>query len=71
MRIYDHAGPKNALDKAACQDWAARLNAHPSGFTLHKFGFTRSPNDPARDDANRVLAALRKRGIEVEQIARH
>ncbi len=55
VRVYDHAGPKNALDKAACKDWAQRLNAHPSGFTAHKFGFPRTSNDNARDPSIRVL----------------
>ena len=32
-----------------------RSGAHPSGFTAHKFGFPRTPNDSARDPSNRVL----------------
>jgi len=56
-RIYDHAAPRNMLDKASCRDWAAKVKADPSGFTAHKFGFphTRPANDNARDLANRVL----------------
>jgi L-alanine-DL-glutamate epimerase-like enolase superfamily enzyme len=38
VRVYDHAGPRNMLDKAACGDWAAAVKGHASGFTCHKFG---------------------------------
>jgi len=57
VRVYDHAGPRNMLDKASCRDWAQRINAHPSGFTCHKFGswHMNSSADKARDRANRVL----------------
>lgn len=56
-RIYDHAAPRNMLDKASCREWAAKVKEDPSGFTAHKFGFphTRPTNDNARDLANRVL----------------
>jgi L-alanine-DL-glutamate epimerase-like enolase superfamily enzyme len=39
VRVYDHAAPKNMLDKASCRDWAAKVKADPAGFTAHKFGF--------------------------------
>jgi L-alanine-DL-glutamate epimerase-like enolase superfamily enzyme len=57
VRVYDHAAPKNMLDKAACREWAARVKAHPSGFTCHKFGFphTDMKTDLARDPSNRML----------------
>src|SRR6202163_3118205 len=57
VRVYDHSAPKNALDKAVCRDWAQKLNAHPSGFTCHKFAswHMNSNTDKARDRANRVL----------------
>jgi L-alanine-DL-glutamate epimerase-like enolase superfamily enzyme len=55
VRVYDHSGPGNSLDKAVCKQWAERLKAHPSGFTGHKFGIPRTPNDDARDPSNRVL----------------
>ena len=57
VRVYDHAAPKNMLDKAAVADWAAKAKAHPSGFTCHKFGFPHSDPaiDRARDPSNRVL----------------
>lgn len=57
VRVYDHSGPRNMLDKAACREWAQRLNAHPSGFTCHKFAswHMNSSTDKARDPSNRVL----------------
>jgi L-alanine-DL-glutamate epimerase-like enolase superfamily enzyme len=57
VRVYDHAAPKNMLDKASVADWAAKAKAHPSGFTCHKFGFVHSDpaTDRARDPSNRVL----------------
>ncbi len=57
VRVYDHAAPKNMLDKGACKEWAARVKAHPSGFTCHKFGFphTDMKTDLARDPSNRML----------------
>jgi L-alanine-DL-glutamate epimerase-like enolase superfamily enzyme len=57
VRVYDHSAPKNMLDKGACKEWAARVKAHPSGFTCHKFGFphTDMKVDLARDPSNRLL----------------
>lgn len=55
VRVYDHAGPRNSLDKASCKQWAEAVNAHPSGFTAHKFGFPRTADNNARDPANRLL----------------
>ena len=57
VRVYDHATPRNMLDKASVADWAAKAKAHPSGFTCHKFGFqnTDPTTDKARDLSNRVL----------------
>jgi L-alanine-DL-glutamate epimerase-like enolase superfamily enzyme len=57
VRLYDHAAPRNMLDKASVAEWAARVKGHPSGFTCHKFGFQHSDaaTDKARDPANRVL----------------
>jgi L-alanine-DL-glutamate epimerase-like enolase superfamily enzyme len=57
VRVYDHAAPRNMLDKASCKEWADRCKANPSGFTCHKFGFphTNPQNDSARDLANRLL----------------
>src|SRR4029078_3929813 len=39
VRVYDHAPPRNMLDKASCREWAQKVKADPSGFTAHKFGF--------------------------------
>lgn len=57
VRVYDHAAPRDMLDKASCREWAARCKADPSGFTAHKFGFphTSLATDKARDPGNRVL----------------
>jgi L-alanine-DL-glutamate epimerase-like enolase superfamily enzyme len=55
VRVYDHSGPRNALDKESCKQWAQKIKAHPSGFTAHKFGFPRTADNTARDPANRVL----------------
>ena len=57
VRVYDHAAPRDMLDKASCADWAAKAKSHPSGFTCHKFGFQNSDpaTDKARDASNRVL----------------
>src|SRR6185503_1654347 len=43
VRVYDHAGPRNMLDKTACADWAAEVKAAKSGFTCHKFGIQADP----------------------------
>lgn len=57
VRVYDHAAPRNMLDKGSVGEWAARVKAHASGFTCHKFGFPNSDPavDPARDPSNRLL----------------
>jgi len=39
VRVYDHAAPRNMLDKASCREWAQKVKADPAGFTAHKFGF--------------------------------
>ena len=57
VRVYDHAAPRNMLDKASVAEWAAKAKAHPSGFTCHKFGLqhTDAASDAARDPSNRLL----------------
>ena len=57
VRVYDHAAPRDMLDKSSVAEWAAKVKAHPSGFTCHKFGFPNSDPtvDKARDSSNRVL----------------
>ncbi len=58
VRVYDHAAPRNMLDKASCREWADKVKADPSGFTAHKFGFphTTPQADPGRDPSNRLLS---------------
>lgn len=57
VRVYDHASPRDMLDKGSCREWAARVKADPAGFTAHKIGFrhTNPQSDLARDPSNRVL----------------
>ena len=56
VRVLDHAAPRNMLDKESCKEWAAKVRAHPSGFTAHKFGFEPpSTEDNAKDKGNRAL----------------
>jgi L-alanine-DL-glutamate epimerase-like enolase superfamily enzyme len=57
VRVYDHAAPRNMLDKASCREWADKCKSDPSGFTAHKFGIQRSDRktDLAKDPGNRVL----------------
>ncbi len=59
VRVYDHAAPRDMLDKASCREWAQKVKADPSGFTAHKFGFrhTDTRSDPGRDMNNRVLSS--------------
>lgn len=57
VRVYDHAAPRNMLDKASCREWADKAKQDPAGFTCHKFGFphTNPAEDRARDRGNRLL----------------
>lgn len=57
VRVYDHAAPRDMLDKASCREWAQKVKADPAGFTAHKFGFppANPESDKARDASNRVL----------------
>jgi L-alanine-DL-glutamate epimerase-like enolase superfamily enzyme len=65
VRVYDHAAPRNMLDKASCREWAERCKSNPAGFTAHKFSFPRlKPEaDPSVDLANRVLTGKELRSI--------
>jgi L-alanine-DL-glutamate epimerase-like enolase superfamily enzyme len=67
VRVYNHASPRDPLDKASCREWAQRVKADPSGFTAHKFGFARTnpAGDKGRDPSNRLLTT-----IELNQIRR-
>ena len=51
VRVYDHAAPRDMLDKNSCREWAAKIKADPSGFTAHKIDFrhTTRATDNARD----------------------
>jgi L-alanine-DL-glutamate epimerase-like enolase superfamily enzyme len=57
VRVYDHAAPRDMLDKASCREWADQVKSNPRGFSCHKFGFphTKPGEDRARDAGNRVL----------------
>jgi L-alanine-DL-glutamate epimerase-like enolase superfamily enzyme len=65
VRVYDHAAPRDMLDKASVAEWAAKAKSHPGGFTCHKFGFPRADpaTDKARDPANRLLTTKELIGI--------
>lgn len=67
VRVYDHAAPRDMLDKASCREWAQKVKADPAGFTAHKFGFPHSnpDSDLARDPSNRVLTT--KELIDIRQ----
>jgi len=58
VRVYDHAAPRNMLDKASCRDWAAKVKADPAGFTAHKFGFPHSSD--SRVLSSRDLISIRQ-----------
>ena len=49
-RVYNHAAPKDQLDKASCREWAAQVKADPAGFTCHKFVFAHDKH------TNRILS---------------
>ena len=57
VRVYNHGGPKDWLDKQSCRDWAQERKADPSGWNCCKFSLTHSDAtlDKARDGVNRVL----------------
>lgn len=66
VRVYNHARPRNLLDRGACEEWAQQVKEDPAGFTCHKFGFahTTPETDAGRDLANRVLTVRELRQIE-------
>jgi L-alanine-DL-glutamate epimerase-like enolase superfamily enzyme len=57
VRVYDHAAPRDMMDKASCREWADKAKQDSAGFTCHKFGFqhTNPADDRARDRGNRLL----------------
>lgn len=65
VRVYNHAAPKDMLDKASCRDWAAACKADKSGFFGHKFGLqhTDPKKDAGRDLANRLLSTQELRNV--------
>ena len=67
VRIYDHAAPRNMLDKASCREWAQKCKEDPAGFTAHKFGFphTNPNSDAGRDLSNKILTT--KELIQIRQ----
>ena len=66
VRVYNHARPRDILDRASCAEWAQQVKEDPAGFTCHKFGFphTTPDTDKGRDLANRVLTVRELRQIE-------
>ena len=66
VRVYDHARPRDLLDRASCEEWAQKVKEDPAGITCHKFGFshTTPETDAGRDLANRVLTVRELRQIE-------
>jgi len=59
VRVYNHAAPRNMLDKASTAEWAAKAKAHPSGFTCHKFGLPASAADSSRLLGAKELMAVK------------
>jgi L-alanine-DL-glutamate epimerase-like enolase superfamily enzyme len=60
VRVYDHSRPRDMFDKASCREWAAKVRAHPSGFTAHKIDIPRTQDiwqPPRNPDANRAQVA--------------
>jgi L-alanine-DL-glutamate epimerase-like enolase superfamily enzyme len=57
VRVYDHAEPRDMLNKESCREWADKVKSDKSGFTAHKFGFphTKVAKDSGRDASNRSL----------------
>ena len=57
VRMYDHAAPKDMMDKGAVRAWAQKIKADPAGFRTHKFASQHNAPgaDHARDLANRTL----------------
>lgn len=63
VAVYDHAAPRDMLDKASCREWAAKVKSDPSGFRAHKFGF-RHAGGPGSDPNNRVLSTGELRRVQ-------
>ena len=66
VRVYDHAAPRDMLDRASCREWADKVKADPAGFTGHKFGIPSSmQRDAEHDPSNRELTT--KELIQIQQ----
>ena len=65
VRVYNHGGPREWLDKASCREWAQRRKEDPSGWSAAKFGLTHSDpaKDLARDRSNRLLTSEELRQV--------
>jgi L-alanine-DL-glutamate epimerase-like enolase superfamily enzyme len=65
VRVYNHGGPEEWLDKASCRDWAEQRKADPAGWTGAKFGLIHSDpeKDIARDRSNRLLTSEELRQV--------
>lgn len=50
VRMYNHAAPRNMLDKAPCREWAERSKADPSGQKASSLG--RDGDSPADTTQN-------------------
>ena len=65
VRVYNHGGPADWLDRSSCRDWAQERRADPAGWNCCKFSPARGDpqSDKARDGANRVLTTRELRAI--------
>ncbi len=65
VRVYNHGGPEDWLDRSSCRDWALKRHEDPCGWNCCKFSPTRGAPaaDKARDGANRVLTTRELREI--------
>jgi L-alanine-DL-glutamate epimerase-like enolase superfamily enzyme len=65
VRVYNHGGPRDWLDKTSCREWAQRRKQDPSGFSAAKFGLIHSDpaQDRSRDLANRLLTTEELRQV--------
>ena len=59
--MYDHAAPKDMLDKASCQEWAEKVRAASERLHGHKFGF---PQQSERQCARSVQSRADDKGAD-------
>ena len=36
VRVYDHARPRDLLNRSSCEEWAQQVKEDPAGITCHK-----------------------------------